>query len=172
MALNLWKENKKLTPTRYWPGLLPRRGLLGLPGSWSDPTQRHCQRGSRVREAVAGEGENGGVSSSLVSRLTKLRAPTRSPPQAMSIGGEDRVAGAWVSACHPWWRHGGGTRRYADVHQPVEMQVRAALASPRPKESKEAIYVPRDAPGRVGHMHVVTVAENTAVAWWHSPPMR
>jgi hypothetical protein len=121
---------------------------------------------------VAGEGENGGMSSSPVSRPMKPREPARSPPQAASIGGEDRVAGAWVSACHPRWWHGGCMRQYADVLRLVEMRVRAALASSRPKESMEAIYVFGDAPRRAGHMHAVTVAKNTTVAWWHSPPTR
>jgi hypothetical protein len=63
-----------------------------------------------------------------------------------------------------WW--------YCGVLRPIEMQVRAVLASPRPKESKEAIYVPGEAPERAGHMHAVVAAENTTAAWWRSPLTR
>jgi hypothetical protein len=62
--------------------------------------------------------------------------------------------------------------RYVGVLRSVRMRVRAALASPRPMESKEAIHVPGEAPRRASHMHGVTAVENTVAAWWRSPPMR
>jgi hypothetical protein len=117
---------------------------------------------------VAGEGKSVGVSLSPVSQPAKPQIPACSPPPAASIGGENRAAGAWVGACRRRWWHGGNARRYAGVLRLVRMRVRAALASPRPTESKEAIYVPGEAPRRAGHMHGVAAAENTAAAWWRS----
>jgi hypothetical protein len=77
-----------------------------------------------------------------------------------------------MGACRWQWRHSGVVRRYVGILWPVEMRVRVALASLRPKESKEAIYVPREAPRRAGHTHAVAAAENTTAAWWRSPLMR